>query len=74
MDTIMKNNNNISNYEKYNKVYRMNDEKRNLWNENNRIAMNNKYQNDEKYREEKKEKRRILYKKRKEEERLNKQN
>ena len=51
MDTIMKNDNNISNYEKYNKVYRMNDEKRNLWNENNRIAMNNKYQSDEKYRE-----------------------
>lgn len=74
MDTIMKNNNNISNYEKYNKVYRMNDEKRNLWNENNRIAMYNKYHFDEKYREEKKEKRRILYKKRKEEERLNKQN
>ena len=73
MDTIMKNDNNISNYEKYNKVYRMNDEKRNLWNENNRIAMNNKYQSDEKYREEKKEKRRMLYKKRKEE-RLNKQN
>jgi hypothetical protein len=74
MDTIMKNNNNISNYEKYNKVYRMNDDKRNLWNENNRIAMYNKYHFDEKYREEKKEKRRILYKKRKEEEKLNKQN
>jgi hypothetical protein len=62
MDNIQK-----SHYEKYFKEYVKDDEYRKTWNEYKRIQMNNKYQNNEAYREDKKEKRRLLYKKRKEE-------
>jgi hypothetical protein len=54
-------------YEKYFKEYVKDDEYRKKWNEYKRIQMNNKYQNNDEYREYKKEQRRQLYKKRKEE-------
>ena len=57
--------NNKTHYEKYFKVYMEDPEFRKNWNEYKRIQMNNKYKNNEEYREDKKKKRCELYQRQK---------